>query len=65
MYGLKHAHLIREKTGANVYQCYIDMRCFGKGYEEFYKRVSDEGINFIRGKVTQVTDIAQSRRGKR
>ena len=60
MYGLKHAHLIREKTGANVYQCYIDMRCFGKGYEEFYKRVSDEGINFIRGKVTQVTDIAQT-----
>jgi heterodisulfide reductase subunit A len=60
MYGLKHAHLIREKTGANVYQCYIDMRCFGKGYEEFYKRVSDEGINFIRGKVTQVTDITQT-----
>ncbi len=60
MYGLKHAHLIREKTGANVYQCYIDMRCFGKGYEEFYKRVSDEGINFIRGKATQVTDIAQT-----
>ncbi len=59
MYGLKHAHLIREKTGANVYQCYIDMRCFGKGYEEFYKRVSDEGINFIRGKVAQVTDITQ------
>jgi heterodisulfide reductase subunit A len=60
MYGLKHAHLIREKTGANVYQCYIDMRCFGKGYEEFYKRISDEGVNFIRGKVTQVTDIAQT-----
>ena len=60
MYGLKHAHLIREKTGANVYQCYIDMRCFGKGYEEFYKRISDEGVNFIRGKVTQVTDVAQT-----
>jgi heterodisulfide reductase subunit A len=60
MYGLKHAHLIREKTGANVYQCYIDMRCFGKGYEEFYKRISDEGVNFIRGKVTRVTDIAQT-----
>ncbi len=57
MYGLKHAHQIREKTGAEVYQMYIDMRCFGKGYEEFYKRVSDEGINFIRGKVAQVTDI--------
>ncbi len=60
MYGLKHAHQIREKTGANVYQMYIDMRCFGKMYEEFYQRVSDEGVNFIRGKVAQVTDIAQS-----
>ncbi len=57
MHGLKQAHLIKEKTGAEVYQMYIDMRCFGKGYEEFYKRISDEGVNFIRGKVTQVTDI--------
>jgi heterodisulfide reductase subunit A len=60
MYGLKHAHQIKEKTGAEVYEMYIDMRCFGKNYEEFYKRISDEGINFIRGKVTQVTDVAQS-----
>jgi heterodisulfide reductase subunit A len=58
MYGLKHAHLIKEKTGADIYQMYIDMRCFGKGYEEFYKRISEEGINFIRGKVAQVTDVA-------
>ena len=60
MYGLKHAHQIREKTGAQVYQMYIDMRCFGKNYEEFYKRISDEGVNFIRGKVAQVTNVAQS-----
>ncbi|MBN1643786.1 MAG: FAD-dependent oxidoreductase, partial [Dehalococcoidales bacterium] len=60
MYGLKHAHQIREKTGATVYQCYIDMRCFGKSYEEFYKRISGEGVNFIRGKVAQVTDIART-----
>jgi len=60
MYGLKHAHLIHEKTGANVYQMYIDMRCFGKGYEEFYKRISDEGVNFVRGKVAQVTDITRT-----
>jgi heterodisulfide reductase subunit A len=58
MYGLKHAHLVKEKTGADVYQMYIDMRCFGKGYEEFYKRISEEDIHFIRGKVAQVTDIA-------
>jgi heterodisulfide reductase subunit A len=55
MYALKYSHLIREKTSATVYQMYIDMRCAGKGYEEFYKRVSDEKVNFIRGKVSEVT----------
>jgi len=64
MHSLKHAHQIKEKTGAEVYQMYIDMRCFGKGYEEFYKRVSDEGVNFIRGKVAKVTDIALSEEEK-
>ncbi len=59
MYSLKYAHLIKEKiAGVAVYQFYIDMRCFGKGYEEFYKRLSDEGVNFIRGKVAQITDRA-------
>lgn len=58
MYGLKFSHLIKEKTQADVYQMYIDMRCFGEGYEEFYKRLSEEGVNFIRGKVSEVTDHA-------
>ena len=39
-----------------VYQFYIDMRCFGKGYEEFYKRCQKEGTRFIRGKVAEITD---------
>ena len=56
-YSLKYAHLLREKLGAEVYQMYIDMRCFGKGQEEFYKRALDAGVHFIRGKVAQVTDI--------
>jgi len=58
MYALKYSHLIKEKTNAEVYQMYIDMRCFGKGYEEFYDRLSEEGVNFIRGKVAQVTNRA-------
>jgi len=57
MYGLKYAHLIKENTRAAVYQMYIDMRCFGEGFEEFYRRVCDEGVNFIRGKVAKVTDV--------
>jgi len=60
MYALKDAYLIRGKTGAKVYEMYIDMRCFGEGYEEFYKRLSEEGIHFIRGKVAKVTDQALS-----
>jgi len=66
MYALKYSHLIKEKTGAEVYQMYIDMRCFGKGYEEFYERLSEEGVNFIRGKVAEVTDrvITDEEKGK-
>jgi len=60
MYALKYAHLIHEKVGhdAQVYNFYIDMRCFGKGYEEFYKRCQEEGTRFIRGKVAEITDQA-------
>jgi len=64
MYGLKYAHLIKELTSADVYEFYIDMRCFGEGYEEFYKRLSEEGVNFIRGKVAKVTDVAISEEEK-
>ena len=55
MYALKYAHLIREKLpDCTVYNFYIDMRCFGKGYEEFYQRLQQEGVRFIRGKAAQV-----------
>ena len=66
MYGLKYAHLIKELTNAEVYEMYIDMRCFGEGYEEFYKRLSEEGVSFIRGKVAKVTDraVTEEEKGK-
>jgi heterodisulfide reductase subunit A len=66
MHALKYSHLIKEKTNAEIYQMYIDMRCFGKGYEEFYNRISNEGINFIRGKVAKVTDeaVTEEEKGK-
>jgi heterodisulfide reductase subunit A len=60
MYSLKLAHLLREKTGAHIYNFYIDMRTPGKGFEEFYKRVLEEGVSFIRGKVPGVSAWAQS-----
>jgi heterodisulfide reductase subunit A len=54
MYSLKLAHLVKEKTGAEVYNFYIDIRAAGKGMEEFYNRVAEEGTHFIRGKVADV-----------
>jgi len=56
MYSLKLAHLIKERTDAEVYNFYIDMRTPGKGYEEFYDKLLKEGIHFIRGRVAEVTD---------
>jgi heterodisulfide reductase subunit A2 len=60
MYALKYSHLIKEKVGHGtpVYDFYIDMRCYGEGYEEFYRRCQEEGTTFIRGKVAEITDQA-------
>jgi heterodisulfide reductase subunit A len=54
MYSLKQAHQIRDKTGAEVYDFYMDMRSFGKAYEEFYERTQEEGITFVRGRGASV-----------
>lgn len=59
MQSLKFAHLVHERTGAEVYNFYIDMRTPAKGYEEFYQRLLEEGTHFIRGKVAEVTDAAR------
>jgi heterodisulfide reductase subunit A len=56
---LKFGHLVLEKTGAEVYSFYIDMRTNQKMYEEFYGRLLEEGMHFIRGKVAEVTDAAR------
>ena len=59
MYALKYAHLLKEKTSARIYNFYIDMRCFGKGYEEFYHRLLEEGVTFVRGKAALVSNKPQ------
>jgi heterodisulfide reductase subunit A len=59
MQSLKFAHIVRERTGAQVYNFYIDMRTTAKAYDEFYQRVLEEGTLFIRGRVAEVTDAAR------
>ncbi len=62
MYALKYDHLLRDKVGhdMDIYNFYIDMRCFGKGYEEFYKRVQEERVHFVRGRPAIITDQAET-----
>jgi heterodisulfide reductase subunit A2 len=57
MYSLKFSHLILEKLPeAEVFEYFIDMRAFGKGYEEFYERIKEEGVSIIRGKTAKVEE---------
>jgi heterodisulfide reductase subunit A len=60
MYSLKLAHLIKERTNAEIFNFYIDMRTPGKGYEEFYDKLLEENVHFIRGRVAEITDWAMS-----
>ncbi len=59
MYSMKLAHLIQEKTHARVYEFYFDITAYGKGYAEFYERVQEEGIIFVRGKGAEVEGTAE------
>ena len=60
MHSMKFAHLIKEHTDAEIYEFYIDIRSFGKGYEEFYNRILNEGTIFVRGRPAEITDIAET-----
>jgi heterodisulfide reductase subunit A len=54
MTSLKFAMRVKAQTEARVFNFYIDMRAFGKGYEEFYEQVQRAGVNFVHGKGADV-----------
>ena len=54
LYSLKLAHLLHERTHAQIYNFYIDIRTPGKSMEEFYNRIAEEGMILVRGKVADV-----------
>ncbi len=56
MYATKQARQYKEKhPEADVYIFYMDIRAFGKGYEEFYESASENfGINYVRGRIAEV-----------
>jgi heterodisulfide reductase subunit A len=61
MYSMKFAHLVKDRVHhARVHEFYTDLRAFGKGYEEFYDRVLEEGVLFVRGRAAEVTDVPET-----
>jgi heterodisulfide reductase subunit A2 len=57
MYSIKLASLLKQsKPETDIYIFYTDIRAFGKGYEEYYKRAQNMGIKFIRGKPSHFTE---------
>ena len=50
MYTAKHASIVKDRiAGSEIYVSYIDVRAYGKNYEEFYKSTQESGTYYIRG----------------
>lgn len=58
MYATKEAELVKEHVpDVDVTVYYMDIRAFGKGFEEFYQRAKGEfGINYVKGRVAEILE---------
>ena len=55
MQAIKNAILIREKhPEIDVTICYMDIRAYGKGYEEYFERAKSVGVKFLRGMPSDI-----------
>jgi heterodisulfide reductase subunit A2 len=57
MISIKQASLLKQaRPETDIYVFYTDLRAFGKGYEEYYKRAQGMGVKFVRGKPAFFTE---------
>jgi heterodisulfide reductase subunit A len=57
MYAIKQAMLLAGALPmADITIYYMDIRAFGKGYEQFYENAKAMGIQFVKGKVARITE---------
>ena len=57
MYAIKQAMLLSGTLPlADITIYYMDIRTFGKGYEQFYQTAQAMGIQFVKGKVAKITE---------
>jgi len=63
MYATKEAELVKEHVpGTEAVIFYMDIRAFGKGYEEFYMRAEKEfGIKYVKGRVAEILEDAATK----
>jgi len=55
MYGAKHAHQFMDKIpDGQVYIFYMDVRTPGKAYDEFYMNTLQDGVTYIRGRISKI-----------
>jgi len=57
MYSIKQAQLLMGTLPmADVTIYYINIRSFGKGFEEFYQQAKGMGVNFVKGKIGKISE---------
>ena len=62
MYATKLAQLLKRlDPSREIYIFYTDLRAYGKGFEEYYKRAQKSGIRYIRGRVAEIKKDQESR----
>jgi heterodisulfide reductase subunit A len=55
MVAARQAHLVRQRLPeAQVTVFYMDMRAYGKGFEEYYDRLREDGVLYRRGNPSEI-----------
>ena len=63
MYATKLASLLkRADPSRDVYIFYTDLRAYGKGFEEYYRRAQELGVKFIRGRPGELHEDPKTKK---
>ncbi|OEU63425.1 MAG: heterodisulfide reductase [Desulfobacterales bacterium S5133MH16] len=59
MYAIKEAMLAKEHSSRDLDTAifYIDIRTYGKDFERYYNRAKEEGVRFVKSKITHVAPV--------
>lgn len=62
MYAIKEAIIAKEHSpkGLDTSIFYMDMRTHGKGFEKYYERAKEQGVNFVRSRIFEITEKEDS-----